>query len=1176
MKIKRLDIIGFKSFVDKVSLDFQQGITAIVGPNGCGKSNVVDAIRWVMGEQSARNLRGKQMEDVIFGGSEFRKPQGMAEVSLTFSTEDGRIPAKYLAYSEIQVTRRLYRDGESEYYLNKTPCRLMDIAELFMDTGVGAKAYSIIEQGKIGMILLSKPEERRFLIEEAAGVTKFKSRKQVALKKIDVTRQNLLRLGDIISEIRRQLNSLQRQAKKAEKFRACREELKRIDLHFALREYLDIQKIRVSAEEGLAGLTVQLATRAAELEGAELALEERRIGLLEVEKTLAVAQEDIFRIKAEVQSEENRLDFQRKEFVNLERHAARFAEELAALERHLTESEAEYKLLVERSELFARELAGEEETLCTRELELEMVLATEGELVTGMERKRQEMFGFLSELAQLGNRHAAAARQLENLAERSEKSRREEVLLREKLVEARKCEGDLDEARRTLVEDKIRLTENLADLRRREEGLRRDLAEAEKSWQAHRDDLSKKESRLHSLQELEAQFEGYGQGVRSLFLTDGFRERFRGIVADLLETEEQYETALETALGERLQFIVGDSESDAVAGISRLKEISGGRCSFLIGAPALSGDDKGPDGTEKLIDHVVIRDDLRMRVEPLLVGFRIADDLEKAIMLARRFPWLTFVTLAGDMVQAESIISGGSSDGAHQGLIHKKREIKELAGQVALLSQEVARLENEKNGLREELTSVDGALREVTPQLHRGDIQLVNLEKDLQRIREEGQRIADRFSVKEMEDEQIREERENLVQEMAALESNRQAAEARKRTLEEEIEGLQETLAAKKMSIDLAREVVTTVKVRVAALTEKRGSNERAIKRVEALVADLTERIAGHRVEVDKTGAERERLVSAISQAESGLKTLVQKELAAEAECASVRQRCEGETVKVREEEARVKVLRSDVEELRRTEADHTLRLSEAVMKLRHMEGVLQDKYRLDLNALEPFSEPCDDNEPLLRERQAELQQLISEMGEVNLTAIDEYQELESRYTFLSGQQKDLEESLLSLQKAIQRINRTTRKRFLETFHLVNAKFQEVFPRLFCGGRAELRLTDEEDLLESGIDIIVQPPGKKLQNVSLLSGGEKALTAVALIFSIFLIKPSPFCLLDEVDAPLDDANIGRFNDMVREMSSFSQFIVITHNRATMTVADILYGITMEEPGVSKMVSVRLN
>jgi len=1176
MRIKRLDISGFKSFVDKVSLDFQQGITSIVGPNGCGKSNVVDAIRWVMGEQSAKNLRGKSMEDIIFGGSESRKPLGMAEVSMVFSTDDGRVPTKYLNYSEIQVTRRLYRDGDSDYFLNKTPCRLMDITELFMDTGVGARAYSIIEQGKIGMILHSKPEERRFLIEEAAGVTKFKAKKQVALKKIDLTRQNLLRLGDILAEIRRQLTSLQRQVKRAERFRECREELREIEVAATVRRFMTLDAVKDQVEEALRQSVSRAATLTADLEQRELGLDERRLALVERERSLAEAQEVVFSLKGEIQGYESRIEFQRKELGGLERQEERLAAELDGLESQLTVASEELARLVEQSGTYAVEAAGEEDSLVTREKELEEMAAAEQELSTDLETVRRELFSLLAEVAQLNNQRTAAARRLEGLAERTERNRREVVLLNERLVESSGRVMELEKAVAGLGGQKVELQERLPLLVRRETELRDRLAGLDREIGSRRDELSRKSSRLHSLQELEAQFAGYGQGVRNLLLAERFKGRFAGVIADFVETPPEFETALEAVLAERLQYVVCPDETDAFEAVAYLSENGGGRCSLVVGTPSLTGIDAVPDGAVPLLSHVTIADGRSAVVEKILAGAYLVGDLATACALSRRHPRSTFVTFRGDVAFGGGIVSGGSAEAAGPGLVHKKREIRDLTGEVERLAATVRDLEAARDQTQQERTGTEEELREVRQNLHQTDIQLVNAEKDLLRAKEEVQRVEERLAVTGMEDDQLREEREALEGEIVDADTRKVVREEKKGVLESEVERLQETLAVRKREIDGARDAVTTLKVRSAQLREKKEAASRALKRTEELMADLQARITRHREERERCGRERERLVASLSGGDGELKSLIGRHAEAEGANANLKREFDGQAESVRVEESSLRELRTLAEQAKNAVAADRLKQSELTLELNHLVTSLMEKYRLEMQPLLPkyADQPVDDE--AAAQRQAELSRLIDEMGEVNLTAIEEYRELDERFTFLSGQKADLEESLHSLQQAIQRINRTTRKRFLETFTLVNEKFQEVFPRLFCGGRAELKLTNEEDLLETGIDIIVQPPGKKLQNVTLLSGGEKALTAVALIFSIFLIKPSPFCLLDEVDAPLDDANIGRFNDMVREMSEISQFIIITHNKATMAVADTLYGVTMEEPGVSKIVSVKLN
>jgi chromosome segregation protein len=1176
MKIKRLEIQGFKSFGDKAVLDFNQAITGVVGPNGCGKSNVVDAIRWVMGEQSAKNLRGKSMDDIIFGGTEFKKPLGMAEVSLFFSTDDGRVPAKYLNFAEIQVTRRLYRDGESDYLLNKTPCRLLDIAELFMDTGIGARAYSIIEQGKIGMILHAKPEERRFLIEEAAGVTKFKARKVVALKKIEATKQNLLRIGDIISEIKRQMNGLQRQAKKAEKFREIRLELKEIELLFAAKGYATVEKERVSLETEISALEERSRQLMKTLEEAELSVEMKKLDLVETERQLSGAQEEIFRWKSELQGGENRLEFQRRELANLERQGGRFEEELQGLRDQLTSAEREITTLQEQRGSYEEELSRESESLEHRESLLEEMAASEAAVTRELDEARRAMFAALSEGAQAANQHAAATKRLAGIADRLLASARERVLLEERLVDASGRVAALKAEAEELSRNKEQTNEELTLLAGREAALKQAQEAGDKLLQQRRDELSSAASRLKSLNELEAQFAGYGQGVRNLLLADRFRDAPFTMLADAIEVEEECEVALESVLGERLQFLLCHSSDAALEAVAHLKGSAGGRCSFITAAPWCSVAGTVPADAAPLLDRVAVPDQFAPLVTPLLSGAYVARDLPHAIELAGSFPDCTFVTLDGDLAHAGGIVNGGSPEPAQQGIIHKKREIKSLGGEVERLSSEVEQLSVERERRRREIADAESERVELRQDLHRLEIKILNSQKDLQSASAECHRLEESGTVREMEEEQLAEERDLVSAELAQAEAKKNAAEERKQALEAKVEALQGRLEGSRFEMEEARELVTSLKVRVAALKEKGEATQRAHRRVEGVRADLTTRIASRSKELEGSGADRTRLTMAIAEGERALRAIVKSQMESEQALLVVKERYEGRAAQLQEADSLLKGHRNDATTLRDILNVRTLRLSEVTMKLGHLEETLRDKYRMEISeALSSYATmACDEAERAAR--QSELQKAVDEMGEVNLMAIEEFKQMEERFSFLTAQKEDLEESMNALQKAIQRINRTTRKRFLETFNLVNEKFQQIFPRLFCGGQAELRLTDEEDLLTTGLDIIVQPPGKKLQNVSLLSGGEKALTAVALIFSIFLIKPSPFCLLDEVDAPLDDANIGRFNDMVREMSANSQFIIITHNRATMAVADTLYGVTMEEPGCSKLVSVRLN
>ncbi len=1176
MKIKRLELSGFKSFADKVVLDFQQGVTGVVGPNGCGKSNIVDAIRWCMGEQSAKNLRGKAMEDVIFAGSESRKSLGMAEVSLVFSTEDGRAPAKYLDYAEIQLTRRLYRDGESDYLINKTPCRLLDITELFMDTGVGTRAYSIIEQGKIGMILHSRPEERRFLIEEAAGVTKFKSRKLLALKKIEATRQNLSRLVDVLGEIRRQLASLQRQARKAEKFREYRDELREIELLFSASDYRLLQQQQGAAERELAGLNEQIREVFASSSLTESQAEQARLQVLEAEKNLGVAQEGIYRIRSEYAKAENGLEFQRKELAALEGRISHFSTESGELEKRLAECSEQRELMLLRLDTFSGETAVNAEEMQRAETELETRQQAEDELSRMLEGRRRELFTALAEAAQFKSRCEDARKRLANLLDKLERHGREGALLLERQEQVRRRSAELDVEIDTAQQERERLQSEMDELRGSDDDLKRRLPEIEKTWQLRRDELNLAASRLQSLKELEAQFAGYGQGVKNLMKASGLSSRFSGLLADIIETQEGAEAAVEAALSERLQCVLCSDESDAMGALEFLRTTNGGRVGLAL--PQVETPQAIPDvaGATPLAGLVRVTGEFEGLVRRILNDVMLVDELRRGVDLARKHPDLSFVTREGELVSSGGILFGGSVDQAQQGIIYKKREIKGLEGRVVLLEQEVASLGSLRDDLRRQSQSVAEGLKTAGALLHQSDLKLTSLRKDRQQAGDELNRIVERLAVQTLENANLCEEQEALETELKQSQARIAECGSSSQGLEEDVTRLKTDLDDLREQLAVSREHVTALRVRTATLKEQHEAHLRGLDDLEQKAQELAKRMATDRNELEKGSVERIQLEKSIEVAKQQLADLVLQQAQAESTLAQIRSAYDLAVSALADAEAMAKQSRETNETVRQSQADLSLRFSTLSMQAELLERTLLERSRITMTEALVRLEATEFDQQDRQMRRTELQRLLDEMGEVNLMAIDECAGMEERFNFLNSQKEDLEESLRSLQQAIQRINRTTRQRFQETYNLVNAKFQEVFPRLFCGGRAELRLTNEEDLLETGIDIIVQPPGKKLQNVTLLSGGEKALTAVALIFSIFLIKPTPFCLLDEVDAPLDDANIGRFNDMVREMSAVSQFIIITHNKATMQVADTLYGITMEEPGASKVVSVRLH
>ena len=1178
MKIKRLEISGFKSFADRVTLDFQQGITGVVGPNGCGKSNIVDAIRWCMGEQSAKNLRGKAMGDVIFAGSESRKPLGVAEVSLIFSIEDGQAPAKYLDFSEIQITRRLYKDGESEYLLNKTPCRLMDITELFMDTGVGTRAYSIIEQGKIGQILHSRPEERRLLIEEAAGVTRFKARKQVAMKKIDSTRQNLLRLNDMIGEVKRQLVSLQRQAKKAEKFKELRQELRDLEARMLLHNGMLLQTEQHQADQQLYELNQRIQDADNKAELAENNTEITRIALLETEKQLNEARESLYRHRHETTACENGLMFREKELHNFDERIEQHRQELATLSASQRNAVAE----LEESKAKETELAQQQqqttEQLTANQTRLQQAEAESGAVSSVIEQQRKELFALLGEAANCRSQSENTRKRLINLAEQKARYTQEQERLNLSRQQLAKKQAELENARQDCETQRSDAAMEIETLMVGERKLKQQAADAEQELAKQRNQLGQFTARLHSLAELEAAFEGYDQGVRNLLKNSSLAGELQGLLADKISVPTGLEAALEAALGNHLQTIICNGEQQALAALEHLRS-TGGRARLFFNQPVnieKTVHTLNDNRATSLLDYLEIIEGVSPLLCHLLAQTWLVEQLDIAIELGRKYPQATFVTRSGDLISFGCLLQGGSTEAVQHGILHKKQEIKSLQEKVSGLKTSVAAAEDSCRSLHEELHENSEQMHTAKTALQNMELELQSIAREYQQLMAETERVNDRLQLNRLDLDNFNDEEEMLAEELANLQDRTAKAETGSAELEQQLNQQLEAATAKQQMVELEREKTTALRVENARLREQQETMRQKTASLNNRITEYNQRMTQHQNSITDAAAQQQKLQAEITTENARLLELAKQQKETEAALATMGEAYQQVTAELNESESLFKSCQQKQQQLRQQQAAAALRCQTLVMQMENLVQTLNDRHRTSLHQL---LEQWGDNqldEQLATQRKKELEQSLSEMGEVNLLAIDECNEMEERFNFLDAQRIDLEESINDLQLAIAKINKTTRKRFFEAFNQINAKFGEIFPRLFCGGQAELRLTDEQDLLETGIDIIVQPPGKKLSNVMLLSGGEKALTAVALIFAIFLIKPTPFCLLDEVDAPLDDANIGRFNEMVHEMSEISQFIIITHNKTTMTVADTLYGITMEEAGASRLVSVKLH
>lgn len=1175
MRIKKLELQGFKSFKDRTVIMFDQGITGIVGPNGCGKSNIVDALVWVMGETSAKHLRGSTMEDVIFAGSQDYAPVGMAEVSLTLENDGGAFPVKYLNHSEVMVTRRLHRGGESEYLINKESCRLRDIQEIFMDTGAGAKGFSIIEQGQIGKIITSKPSERRSLIEEAAGITKFKARKRESERKLKATDQNLVRLADIIRELKRQLDSLERQAQKAERYRKLKDELRKKELWLAACEVSGGQGGFTDIQGQIEELSDKESFFQTEIQKLQSDIEAERVNSIEKEKELEIQQIEFKTLSEKVITSENEvreLEFEIEQTRrSTEIKGSVYEQNQARLQVVQTEKEdVESKFLVIKEEF---EVIDEQYSTLDQQFQIHQSEINEKEDILTSSRKSQ------LELHQ-GISHLQAS--VEGLKERvnvcnEDLTSRSEMKLE---VESKNAEffqrfNDLtksyDEEKQMkleLVKDTEALTENLSTLKTTQEELaeKRNL-ETQTYSMAH--------SKLETLKELQDQFEGYQEGLKNLLVAEknGDVKNPGQPLSDLINAPEGFEQAVEACLTDGLQGLFGASQLNELDGtIEFLNSDNKGRVQFFVNEVLTEG--SKAQGVKTLSTYAV---NASSNVKAILEYFYLVEDKNEAVAILKNHQGFC-ITKSGEMLNSlGQYLTGKTGDGA--GLLQRKQNIETLTTEVAQgktaldsLEKEIAKNKAAVEQVAEELEASKGKDNEQ-------ELRVFELKKDLERAEYENtkataevEKIATVVSEIQEKLQITMESQEEKLHTMRDLETRKAEQEAMSLDAEESLESLKANYS------DLQAEV-TDKKIKHASHKSEMESLE---QRLESLMAN-EEQLSGDIGSLEQESAESASFISTYSSDLEVKKAQLERD---------VELRTELETI-VAEMRNEYELLTTTERELGQKVTDYTLQKSKVDSKLGELQvkseqvrlglqatvDQMFERYNVDLTetASDYISEYTEDQRDEVKEGIVTLKDKVSRMGEVNLSAISEFDDIKTRYAFLTEQQSDLLKAKNQLEKVILRIDRICSRRFKDTFEAVNERFKKVFPVLFGGGEASLMLVEKgDDDQEPGIDIQAKPPGKKAQNIMLLSGGEKALTAVSLIFSIFLVKPSPYCLLDEVDAPLDDANVFRFNDLVREMAKRSQIILVTHNKNTMAVNNKLYGVTQEEKGVSKMVSVDLD
>jgi len=1178
MHIKQLELFGFKSFVDKATVTFSTGICAVVGPNGCGKSNIVDAIRWVLGEQSAKQLRGKLMEEVIFGGANGRPSLNFTEVSLVLSNEDGKAPPPYHEHTEIMVTRRLFRSGESEYLINKIPCRRMDINRLFMDVGVGHRHYAIIEQGKISTVVESKPEDIRALIEEAAGITKFKIKKKAALRKIELTRQNLLRLGDIIAEVSRHLSSLQRQAQRANRYRTLKKEIKQIEITRSLHRYGQYNQDLQRLEQDLSSFSDRQAERAARLGRLDAELTDRSTQMHEIGENLRQRREALFQIKNSMSSDENSL-------LHLQRQSQELKERQQRLTKEIEQQEDRHKHLAEERDRLTgkqRDLAEEcskAEVLAHRlEEELNREKSRLNQLTDELDLGKGELVDLLGEMAQVRNAQMSMRKHLEELDRRQSRRKSEYQELKEKHDRLQPLRESLESKKTAMERELDELSAQADSLNQKKQELEQVRDECTEVINSLESTYHQQQSQLQVLAEMESSYAWFSDAVRELMNArdeDELKCNIRGAVAEILEVDASHRQAVEAVLGGRLQALVVDSVGDACAALEHLKRTGTGRNHFIPLSVTNQNPKHGPsgDGPVPLAGLVRPRPGYERVVNHLLSKVMFCDDLKQALSWWQSNPnTFALVTPEGDLVAQDGTLWGGSPE-QQISILEKQEQRKDLEEKV---SKSEGKLSTERSNLREieeQLAQTASKLQSIQEDKQKGRDQILEQEKEHYRLETEEQRITERLAVLDIEKDQEEEELSHLHVELSQSEQELESLEKRRQELDEDLAETRHERQELEDTVDNLQEKATAQQVSVGALTEKQEAARSSYKQLEEYYAETQRRLEQLREERKNCQKQIQLLSEERVQIQDRLE-LAQKQLLEREE--SLRAE-EDEWRKFEDqqhdlESRRLQLIKEDrekekgIQELRQE-------ITELKLKIQYLVHQIQEHYHMDITA-EP---PPDREEPVdLEKLESKLQRLrdrVARIGEVNLTAIEEYEEQQQRHQFLTSQRDDLVQSLEGLNKAISRINRTTRKRFLKTLEAVNRKLAEVFPLLFNGGTGHLQLSSDRDPLEAGVEIFVHPPGKKLTSMSLLSGGEKALAAGALLFSLYMIKPSPFCILDEVDAPLDDANIDRFIEVLKRISQESQIILVTHNKRTMEISDILLGVTMEEPGISKIISV---
>lgn len=1179
MHLTRLQALGFKSFAQKLDMPFQKGVTCVVGPNGCGKSNVVDALRWALGEQRPRSLRSGSMGDVIFSGTRTRKPLGMSEVSITLDNSLKQLPTDF---AEVTITRRLFRSGESDYLLNKIPCRLKDIQNLLMDTGLGAQSSYVISQGMVDEIISDNADERRHIFEEAAGVTRYKIRRRSAWNRLLAVQQDLQRIDDIIGEVERQVSSLQRQERKARLYKTVSDELHALEVLLARYRYFSMADLAKPMVDEMNFLKEDVSVVDVDITKLEARLEEARAELTDQDQAVAAANAEVSRQVDLVHQKDREILIAREELRSLDAFIERADRQQEDLGVRLNDARQGQDTAEEGGREAVEKLKVSEHAL---EEETE-VLAS---LTDDLDARRARVDEQKSQLMGLLRESSERARQLERLHADREGVLSRQARLHEDVerVTARQLEAD-DVAKRAIeqmatleaeVAERSEQRQSRIDERARLQVLRDELVEERNRLRAR---IESDEAQIALLQKLREGFEGYSKGVRALAVDSPFASRIKGVVADLIDVQADHVVAIEGALGQALECLVVEGTDVARDAIAYLREGGHGSAAFLplervaqgSGTPWVVPTGDGVIG--RASDLVVGGRDATGAVRALLRRTLIVRDIQTALLVssAMRAVHVDVVTLDGEVFAADGTVYGGADADSESGLIGRMQQIEKMEAGIAegrqrleVLEHDIRQTVESFNELVTQIESDDRVLAELQNRC-------AGLQRDRQNAEQEARRQAQAVTELEKETAQLATRETELGQLVA--ESERVIAEhdMRREALEDDVRQADDVLREQEQQRRAHQDTVAARRVEIASFRER---VERLRQEAQRLAQEQTsigremERLTGEREESGKRKGELDEKIRIASGELEGL------------------HRIQTEVEQKRDQQAQfqhelmmgTRAIEEELRDKNRRVTQHREKLNKLELELTRMKERgnalverIQRDYDVDVTELGAFDDP-EFNADMTDKKVIELQERLRRMGSVNLAALEEYDVQKERYDFLCKQRDDLMEAEETLQRTITRVDRTARQRFLDTFGRIRENFHNTFQDFFDGGEADLTMPVDEDPLEAPIIISARPGGKRLQSINLLSGGERALTAIALLFAIYQVKPSPFCILDEVDAPLDDANVDRFVRVVKKFSSQSQFIVVTHNKRTMEAGDILHGVTMEEPGVSKLVSVKM-